>query len=658
MSSFLYIDIETYSPVNLVTQGVYKYAENPDFEMLLFGYAFNGGPVQVIDFTVLRSLPDDLISALHNPEITKIAYNANFERVCLNKALKKSLPVEQWQCLAVMAAELGLPKTLAQACEVVGVSEDKQKLKTGQSLINYFCVPHKNKNPQNLMLFDYSERRTSGDAPDRWQQFIEYNMMDVEAERALYYKLKRFFIHETEKTLWFIDQKINDRGVAADLVLAQKAVIMSDAAKAELSEKAKTLTGLDNPSSNEQAKSWIRQEIGGDITTLRKEKLNEVKKTISNEAVKEFLDIRSGLSKTSVKKYDAILRSACEDRRLRGLTQFYGANRTGRWAGRLVQLQNLPAENLAQLQTARELVRTGNMRLLEMLYGDVPTVLSNLIRSCLEPANEHKLVCADFNAIEARVLAWLADEQWRLEVFRNNGKIYETSAERMFNLQAGSVKKGDPMRQKGKIAELALGYGGGTGALIAMGALNKGLTEDELMPLVYKWRRSNRNITNLWELVSKAAWDVVKRKNDLSLISLAFTKITFYREGPLLRVKLPNGRSLSYVKPAIKNHRLVYFGNLQDSGGWGEVRTYGAKLVENIVQAIARDCLASALIEIENAGWPVVFHVHDEVVCEAPKNDAGKALADMLRIMAKPLSWAPGLPLGAEGFICDYYRKG
>jgi DNA polymerase len=674
----LYIDIETYSSVDLKECGVYKYAQSPDFEILLFGYAFDEAPVCVIDMTgktrPFQGLPDDLLKALKDPEIVKIAYNANFERVCLNAVL---VPAEQWECLAVTAAELGLPKILEKVLEVTGQPEDKQKLKAGKGLINYFCRPHERRRPENaLTLFSASERMRPEDDPARWQKFIEYNRRDVEAERALRKSLARFFIPETERRLWALDQRINDRGVGADLAMADNAVIMNAALKAELREKAKALmgaggrsaaSGLDNPGSIPQIKKWIKQETGVDIPSLKKDRLEAVKSELNNENVKKFLELRAGLAKTSIGKYGAILRAACADGRLRGLTQFYGANRTGRWAGRLVQLQNLPAAYAEDSHLARELVQKGSRELLEALYGEPTEVLAALIRSAFIPQAGYRFVCADFKAIEARVLAWLAGEAWRLQVFKSKGKIYEASAERMFNLPAASVKKGDAVRQKGKIAELALGYGGGTGALKKMGALGMGLKEDELQPLAASWRDANPNIVKFWHCTEEEARRAISGKPEPLLKRLTGTETAFYKDGPLLRVKLPSGRSLSYVSPKLKavpagggrqpGLRIMYSGIIK-SGGWGEQETYGAKLVENLVQAIARDCLAAALTEIEEAGWPVVFHVHDEIICEVPESEAEKALAAMLEIMARPLRWAPGLPLAAEGFICDFYRKG
>lgn len=646
----LSIDIETFSSVSLKKCGVYAYCESPDFEILLFGYAFDDEPVQVIDLTVCGGLPKEIIDALQDSEIVKSAYNANFERTCLHAYTGLEMPPEQWRCTAVLARELGLPSSLADVGAVIGLPEDKQKLKTGEALIKYFsipCTPTKVNGNRTRNLPEH--------APDKWAMYIEYNQRDVETEREIRKRLSRFRVIETEQTLWEIDQRINDRGVGVDIVFAKRAIEIDKIIKARLFEQAQELTGLDNPKSTAQLKSWIEETSGVEVASLNKKEISSVRETVNNDDVDQMLDIRAGLSKTSTEKYNAMIRTVCDDGRIRGLTLFYGASRTGRWAGRLVQMQNLPQNKMPEqdLNTARQLVKAGDLETLEMLYDDVSGTLSQLIRTAFVPRKGCTFIVADFSAIEARVIAWLAGEQWRLDVFNTHGKIYEASAEQMFHLPPGSVKKGDPMRQKGKIAELALGYGGSVGALKSMGALAMGLSESELKPLVYSWRAANKNITKFWWDVDAAAKTTINTHTPSYLPhDIAFTK-----KGSLLRLRLPSGRELSYVKPMVINDDITYEGTVQKTNRRGRIESYGPKLVENIVQAVARDCLAVTMTKVEALGYPVVFHVHDELICEVPSEKAEQALKDVLEIMATPIPWAPGLPLKGDGYQCEYYRK-
>ncbi len=691
----LAIDIETYSAVSLQKCGVYAYAQSPDFEILLFGYAWDDGPVEVIDLAKGQSLPQELQDALYDPEILKTAFNASFERTCLSAFMGRVTPPEQWSCTAVMARELGLPGSLEAVGEVIGLPEDKQKSKTGRALIRYFSIPCKPTKTNGNRTRNLPEHD-----PDRWNLYVEYNRQDVEAERAIRKKLSRFPIYEKEQPLWVHDQHINDRGVGVDLSLAEHAVEIDGVIKARkklsrfpiyekeqplwvhdqhindrgvgvdlslaehaveidgvikarLLEQAKELTGLDNPKSTSQLKGWIEDTAGIEVESLNKKSIAGVRADADCAAVDQMLDIRAGLAKTSTEKYNAMLRTACPDGRIRGLTQFYGAARTGRWAGRLVQMQNLPQNKMPDrdLDTARQLVAAGDLETLELLFDDISGTLSQLIRTAFIPRPGYRFIVSDFSAIEARVIAWLASEEWRMEVFNTHGKIYEASAEQMFHLPKGSVKKGDPMRQKGKIAELALGYGGSVGALKSMGALEMGLEESELKPLVNSWRAANPAITKLWWDTDAAARRTIQTK--------APTKLPFgmgfYKQGPLLKLRLPNGRELSYVKPRIDDDSITYEGTIQSSGGWGRIESYGPKLVENIVQATARDCLAVAIDRLERAGFPVVFHVHDEVICEVPIGVS--SAAEISAIMAEPISWAEGLPLKADAYECEYYRK-
>lgn len=644
----LAIDIETFSSISLQKSGVYAYAESPDFEILLFGYAWDDGPVKVIDLASGEDIPSELLDALYDPEILKTAFNASFERTCLSAFMGSVTPAEQWSCTAVMARELGLPGSLEAVGTVLGLPEDKQKQKTGKALIRYFSIPCKATKTNGQR-----ERNLPEHDPDRWALYIDYNRQDVEAERAIRKKLTRFPVIETEQPLWVLDQHINDRGVGVDIPFAQQAINLDSIVKDRLLEQAKALTGLENPKSTAQLKDWIEETAGVEVESLRKDKIGALREDADHDAVNEMLDIRAGLAKTSTEKYNAMIRTACKDSRIRGLTQFYGASRTGRWAGRLVQMQNLPQNKMPDrdLDTARQLVAAGDLITLEMLFDDVSSALSQLIRTAFVPRKGHRFIVADFSAIEARVIAWLAGEQWRLDVFNTHGKIYEASAEQMFHLPSGSVKKGDPMRQKGKIAELALGYGGSVGALKSMGALNMGLTEPELKPLVNSWRSANKAITRFW-------WDAddAARKTILTQApaTLPFG-IRFRKQGPLLRLRLPNGRELSYVKPAVLDDQITYEGTMQASGAWGRIESYGPKLVENIVQAVARDCLAVAIKRLEERGFPVVFHVHDEVICEVP--DGESSAKEIGAIMSEPIEWAQGLPLKADAYECDYYRK-
>lgn len=645
----LAIDIETYSSVSLQKCGVYAYASSPDFEILLFGYAWDDGPVEVIDMASGQKLSQELQDALYDPEILKTAFNASFERTCLSAFMGRVTPPEQWSCTAVMARELGLPGSLEMVGQVIGLPEDKQKSKTGKALIRYFSIPCKatkvnGGRTRNLPQHD----------PDRWKRYVEYNRQDVEAERAIRHLLQKFPVLASEQDLYVIDQNINDRGVGVDTTLAAKAVEIDQIVKARLLDEAKDLTGLDNPKSATQLKSWIEEVSGYEVESLNKKMIGAVRTGTDNEAVHAMLDIRQGLSKTSTEKYSAMLRTVCPDGRIRGLTQFCGAARTGRWAGRLVQMQNLPQNKMPDkdLDCARQLVRVGDIDTLELLFDDTANVLSQLIRTAFIPKEGSRFIVADFSAIEARVLAWLADEQWRMDVFNTHGKIYEASAEQMFHLPPGSVKKGDPMRQKGKIAELALGYGGSVGAMKNMGALEMGLAEDELKPIVNSWRAANRSITKLWWDTDAAVRRCIQTKAPIDLPH----GMRLRKQGPLLRLRLPNGRELSYVKPRIdEDDNITYEGTIQSSGGWGRIESYGPKFVENIVQATARDCLAEAMFRLERAGFPIVFHVHDEVICEVP-NGVSSA-KELGALMGQPISWAPGLPLRADAYECEYYRK-
>lgn len=643
----LAIDIETYSSVSLQKCGVYAYAESLDFEILLFGYAFDEEPVNVIDLTI-DELPKDIEEAIYDPNILKTAFNASFERTCLSAYFGRQTPPEQWSCTAVMARELGLPSSLEAVGAVLGLPADKQKSSTGKALIRYFSIPCKPTKVNGQRTRNLPEHDMA-----RWNLYKEYNGQDVIAERAIRKKLSRFNMTDTEQALWVHDQHINDRGVRIDRVFAKQAVEIDKVIKDRLFQEAKKITGLENPKSTSQLKEWIENKAGIEVESLNKKNIQAVRDDAAMAIVDKVLDIRAGLSKTSTEKYNAMLRTVGTDGRIRGLTQFYGASRTGRWAGRLVQMQNLPQNKMPDrdLDIARQLVRSGDIGTLEMCFDDVSGTLSQLIRTAFIPKLGCRFIVADFSAIEARVLAWLANESWRMEVFNTHGKIYESSAEQMFHLPPGSVKKGNPMRQKGKIAELALGYGGSVGALKSMGALDMGIEESELKPLVNSWRAANPAITKLWWDTDAAARRTIQTQEPTILPH----GMGFYKKGPLLKLVLPNGRELSYAKPAIIDGNITYEGTLQTSGAWGRIESYGPKLVENMVQATARDCLAVAIDRLEKAGFPVVFHVHDEVICEVP---IGVSSAKELgAIMSETIDWAKELPLRADAYECEYYRK-
>ena len=646
----LSIDLETYSSVSLKTCGVYAYAASPDFEILLFGYAWDDEPVIVIDLAQGQSIPEDVQEALSDPEVIKTAYNASFERVCLGAFYGARFDPMQWRCTAVMASELGLPRSLEAVGQAIGLPEDKQKLKTGKALIRYFCMPCKPTKANGQR-----ERNLPAHDAERWKLFVDYNKQDVETERAIRKQLLRFAIDPQEWELYAIDQNINDRGVKADVVLARRAVECDEIAKDKLSEEYRRLTGIDKPKSVLQLKDWIFRETGEVVESLERSLIDDVKAKLSNNRVTAALDMRAGLSKTSTEKYAAILRTAGSDDRIRGLTQFYGANRTGRWAGRFVQMQNLPRNEMNDddLDCARELVKSGNFSAVEMLFDDIAGTLSQLVRTAFIPREGCQFIVSDFSAIEARVIAWLANESWRKEVFANDGDIYCASASQMFKVPVVKHGINGHLRQKGKIAELALGYGGAVGALVKMGAYKMGLEDKELLPLVKSWRKSNPNICNYWWTVGDAATETILTGKETHLSN----GIRFRKVGPLLRLRLPSGRELSYVHPKVRgeDHSIIYEGTIQKTNQWGEIETYGPKLVENIVQATSRDCLAAAIKRLELLGISVVFHVHDEVICEVPVGNCTPE--DIRQIMAAPIEWAPGLLLNADAYSCAFYRK-
>jgi DNA polymerase len=645
------IDIETFSDIDLGKCGVYRYAESPSFDILLFSYSIDDGQIKLIDLASGEKLPEEIINALMDASIIKTAFNANFERVCLMKYLCRVLGKEvylapsSWRCSEVQAAMLGLPLHLEGVAQVLKLEE--QKMLEGKTLIRYFCMPCK-----STAANGGRTRNLPSDAPEKWEQFKAYNIRDVEVELAIRKKLEKYPIPEAEHDLYVLDQKINDRGFQADMNFVMQAITCDRQFSVAATEKAYELTGLENPNSVAQLKDWLAGR-GVEVESLSKKNVQELVGETEGE-VKEALKLRLLMAKTSVRKYEALERAVCSDGRVHGLLQFYGANRTGRWAGRLVQVQNLPQNHLEDLKLARDLVKEGRFEDIELLFGNTPGVLSELIRTAFVPKEGHRFIVADFSAIEARVISWLAGEKWRLEVFASHGKIYEAAASMMFHVPIEEVTKGSPLRQKGKISELACGYGGGVGALKAMGALEMGVEEDELQGLIDNWRTANPRIVNFWWEVDKAAITAVKERTKTRTHGIIFT----YQSG-MLFVTLPSGRNLVYVKPKLMLNKFGREGLTYEGIGatkkWERIETYGPKIVENIVQATSRDLLADAMLRLDQAGFAIVAHVHDEVICEVPEGES--SVEEICSFMSKGPKWAQGLPLTADGYECEFYQK-
>jgi DNA polymerase len=658
------IDIETFSSVDLAKAGVYKYAESPDFEILLFGYSVDGGDVQVIDLTAGESIPSEIIDALTDDNVQKWAFNANFERVCLSRhlsdmgvsldpfadnhfsaeylGLARFLNPESWRCSMVWSAYMGMPLSLEGAGAVLGL--EKQKLTEGKELIRYFCKPC-----SPTAVNGQRTRNLPEHAPDKWAQFKAYNKRDVEAEMSIQDRLARFPVPDSVWTEYAQDQEINDRGVQLDITLVKNAIQMDAQSKAELTRLMKEITELDNPNSVQQMKQWLADN-GLETDTLGKKAVAELLKT-APEPLSRVLSLRQALAKSSVSKYKAMETAVCADGRARGMFQFYGANRTGRWAGRIIQMQNLPQNHLPDLEQARSLVRSGDYSALEMLYDSVPDTLSELIRTAFVPKDGCKFIVADFSAIEARVIAWLAGEHWRNEVFATHGKIYEASASQMFHVPIEEVTKGSPLRQKGKIAELALGYGGSVGALKAMGALEMGVAEEELQPLVTAWRQSNPNIVRLWWDVDRAALQAVRERTATETHGIRFA----YQSG-MLFITLPSGRRLAYVKPRIGQNQFgsdcATYEGVGGTKKWERLNSYGPKFVENIVQATSRDILSYAMQTLRHCA--IIMHIHDELVIEADNRMSTEVLCQQ---MSRTPPWANGLLLRADGYETGFYKK-
>ncbi len=656
----IHIDVESFSSVDLTKCGVYKYAQSEDFEILLFGYSVDNGNVKVVDLAQGEKIPDEVINALSDSSITKWAHNANFERVCLSEYLRRHYPHKflsysinedtvgdyldpsSWKCTMVWSAYMGLPFSLEDVGTVLGL--DKQKLTEGKELIRYFCVPCKPTKANGDRT-----RNLPRHSPDKWEMFKKYNKRDVEVEMLIHQKLSKFPVPDFVWDEYHLDQEINDRGIAIDVELAENAVKFDELIKAELTEEIRKITQLENPNSVMQMKEWLANN-GIETDSLDKKAVNELLKTAPPK-LKKILELRQQLSKSSVKKYQAMLNAVCEDNRARGMFRFYGANRSGRESSRLIQIQNLPQNHMSDLEQARNIVKYGDYVTMSILYDNIPDTLSQLIRTAFIPRKGYKFIVADFSAIEARVIAWLAGEKWRDEVFRNGGDIYCASATQMFGVPVEKHGINGHLRQKGKIAELALGYGGSVGALKSMGALEMGMSEDELKPLVDTWREANPNIVNLWYEVDRAVIKTIKERVTTTVKCLKFT----YKSG-MLFITLPSGRSLVYVKPRIGENRFgsesITYEGIGSTKKWERIESYGAKLVENIIQAIARDNLFYAMKTLSHCF--IVATVHDEIIIEADRRMSVEAVCEQ---MSRTPPWAKGLLLKADGYECEFYKK-
>lgn len=642
----LSIDLETFSSQLLAKTGVYRYVESPDFEILLFAYCVDGGPVQQIDLACGEKIPSEILSALEDETVTKWAFNANFERICLSRFLGYPtgdyLEPDSWKCSMVWAAYMGLPLSLEGVGAVLGL--EKQKLTEGKDLIKYFCQPCAPTKSNGQRTRNLPEH-----AADKWLAFKRYNIRDVETEMSIQARLSKYPVPDSVWEEYHLDQEINDRGVGLDMELVRQAIQMDGRSRSELTQAMKELTSLDNPNSVQQMKQWLANN-GVETDTLGKKAVAELLKTAPPE-LQKVLTLRQQLAKSSVKKYQAMETAVCSDSRARGMFQFYGANRTGRWAGRIIQMQNLPQNHLDDLSEARGLVRVGDFDALEMLYEDVPDTLSQLIRTAFVPQENRKFIVADFSAIEARVIAWLAGEKWRQDVFAEGKDIYCASASQMFGVPVEKHGVNGHLRQKGKIAELALGYGGSVGALKAMGALEMGLQEDELPALVSAWRQANPKIVQFWWAVDRAVMDAVTRKTTTKTHGIIFSA----RNG-MLFITLPSGRSLAYVKPKIGENRFggdcITYEGVGGTKKWEQLDSYGPKFVENIVQATSRDILCCAMQTLRCCS--IVMHIHDEVVIEADRRMSLQTVCDQ---MGRTPPWASGLQLRADGYETDFYKK-
>lgn len=645
------IDIETFSSEDIGRAGVYRYAESPDFEILLFGYSVDEGPVQVVDMAMGERIPDEVLRAIASDDVIKWAFNATFERVCLSTYIKKLRPdlfrrryfdAKSWRCSMIWCAYLGLPLSLKAAGAVLGL--DKQKMEEGKDLIRFFCTPCRATKANEGRTRNYAFH-----APGKWKTFKQYNKRDVEVEMAIQKKLSRYPVPDSVWEEYQIDQEINDRGIAVDLDLARNAMDMDAESRTELTDALRVLTSLENPNSVAQLKGWLQLK-GIEVDTLGKKMVAELLKTATG-SIRDVLVLRTKLSKSSVKKYQAMVDTACSDGRARGMFQFYGANRSGRWAGRHIQLQNLPQNHMPDLEAARSLVKAGDYEAIKLLYDSPPDVLSELIRTAFVPREGYKFIVSDFSAIEARVLSFLADEKWRTEVFVNNGDIYCAAASKMFGVPVEKHGRNAYLRQKGKIAELALGYGGSCGALRSMGALDMGVKEEELQPLVDSWRQANPRIVEFWWKVDRAVKEAIKKR-----IPARVNGISFVCRSGMLFITLPSGRTLSYVKPGLGINQfggesVTYYG-IGATKKWEKIESYGPKFVENITQAISRDILCYAMRSLRRRF--ICGHVHDELIIECPPETK---VEDICSIMGRTPPWIQGLVLRADGYETPFYKK-
>lgn len=654
MKRTLSIDLETYSEIDIAKCGSFRYIDDESFEILLLGYAFDDEPVTVIDLTADEEVPADFLAALYDPEVTKTAWNCAFERFGLWKHFGRYCPPEQWSDTMILSAVCGLPLGLGDAGKALRLEADEAKDREGKALIRYFCSPCRPTKVNGGRTRNLPQHDT-----DKWELFIEYNRQDVVAERTIRKRLLRWEPDSLEHRFWCLDARINEQGMRVDRELVHNAIAMDARYKAELTKQAVAISGLENPNSVAQIKQWLLEQEGIEVPSLNKKVVAEVVSQLNGERAKQFMALRARLAKSSTKKYEAMERSACADAHIKGCFQFYGANRTGRFAGRLVQLQNLPQNHMEDLAVARSLVRDNDYETVRLLYDSVSDTLSELIRTALIPEPGHRFIVADFSAIEARVIAWIAGEQWRLDVFRNGGDIYCASASQMFHVPVVKHGENGHLRQKGKIAELALGYGGGANALKAFGADKMGMTEEEMVNTVDLWREASPRVCALWRALERAAIRCVVHKTpQVSAIG----GIRFEMECGILWMTLPSGRRIAYYGAEYgpsRFHRdrraLSYMGVDQKTKRWGRVETWGGKLAENVTQATARDCLRDTMLALEDAGYDIRAHVHDEVIISEPRD--GRTVEDVSAIMGRELPWASGLPLRGDGYACDFYMK-
>lgn len=657
MAKNLFIDVETYSSVDIKESGAYKYIESPDFEILIIGYALDNGPVKIVDLAQGEEMSEEFKEALLDPDCVKVAHNAVFERLSF-KRIGYNVPAEQWYCTSVKAAYCGLPLSLDAVSKRLDLTD--KKLDTGKALIKYFSCPCKPTRINGMRTRNYPEH-----APEKWEMYKEYNKYDVLAEREIFHRLEPYTIPKIERGMYVLDQNINDRGILVDMELAQSAIAVDNEYTTLLTNRAKELTGLQNPNSPAQIRKWIENITGHAVLSLSKESMPDLLEEFKDyPEVIELLSIRKKLSKTSIKKYYAMLNCAMKDNRCRGLFQFYGANRTGRWAGRLLQLQNLSKNHISHIETPRELIRARDWEIVEMLYDDVADILSQLVRTALIAPKGKTFAVADFSAIEARVISWLANEKWRMDVFRGDGKIYEATGSKMFNVPISAITKGSVLRDKSKISELALGYEGSLGALKRMGGERMGLSDTEMMSLVRKWRSANPAIVDMWKEIDEASKEAVRYQRP---VSCTCRNIIFDCNDEFMTIQLPSGRKLFYANPMFKDKKigrstmptrvLCYQGVVQETKQWGEIDTYGGKLTENIVQAIARDLLGDAMLRMQDEGYEIVASVHDEVIVEVPEINAKDHYNRLVEIMSTPPQWAEDLPLNADGGVMMFYQK-